>query len=64
MRMWFIKFSMFLKVILFVSNVYEIYFVKMKEIEFKVCIKNYFISMNINLEIRCSNFYILYFNIF
>lgn len=35
----------------------------MKEIEFKVCTKNYPISMNINLEIRCSNSHISYFNI-
>lgn len=38
------------------SSVYGICFVKIKEIEFKVCSKNYPIGMNINLEIGFSHF--------
>lgn len=38
------------------SRVYEICFVKIKEIEFKACAENYPIARNINLEIEFRHF--------
>lgn len=55
MRMWSIKLIVFLQVIPSVSNVHEIGFVKIKEIEFKMLPKNYPISMNTSLETGCSH---------
>ena len=55
MRMWPIKLIVFLQVIPSVSNVHEIGFVKIKEIEFKVLPKNYPISINTSLETGYSH---------